>query len=261
VLITALLGGDIGRAERIAGTLNIDLGNITTMLVIRPENPTSSLDSRLNINRKLLAALRKEARRTGNMLVSDIYNNAMIVALLDLPSDANTNNDYIYELREALKTAYSGISIAVINNIAAGINLQRAFMSYCENIDAAKLLFPTRDIYLYADLRFAAECSQIAGESGDQLKYYYDMLSTLRFQKDGEELVKTLEVYLLDANSNTKAAAEALFLHRNTIQYRINKIRRLLDFDFDASNPTGFYTLYKAVAINRLAGAYERISK
>jgi hypothetical protein len=48
------------------------------------------------------------------------------------------------------------------------------------------------------------------------------------------ELVDTLKYYLFHNRSATKAAAH-LHLHRNTMNYRIEKIRELLDIDIDDS--------------------------
>lgn len=46
------------------------------------------------------------------------------------------------------------------------------------------------------------------------------------------EYVKTLEAYLR-SNCNLVKAAESLFIHRNTMVYRIEKIRTLLEMDFN----------------------------
>ena len=45
-------------------------------------------------------------------------------------------------------------------------------------------------------------------------------------------LLETLEVYLLE-NRNVSAAAQKLYIHRNTMNYRINKIKQVLNTDFD----------------------------
>ena len=44
------------------------------------------------------------------------------------------------------------------------------------------------------------------------------------------DLCETLEAYLMhDCNAN--ATAESLFIHRNTMRYRLDKIRHILDID------------------------------
>lgn len=46
------------------------------------------------------------------------------------------------------------------------------------------------------------------------------------------QLCQTLEVYL-ENDKVTATTAEALFIHRNTLRYRLQKIRALLDKDLD----------------------------
>jgi len=51
-------------------------------------------------------------------------------------------------------------------------------------------------------------------------------------RENNTDLVDTLEVYLLE-NQNSSAAAKKLYIHRNTMSYRINKIKQILNFEFD----------------------------
>ena len=51
-------------------------------------------------------------------------------------------------------------------------------------------------------------------------------------QKEGTEYVQTLEQFF-NHNQNVASTATTMYLHRNTINYRLNKIREILDEDFD----------------------------
>lgn len=54
-------------------------------------------------------------------------------------------------------------------------------------------------------------------------------------QKDEESqtnLLQTLEVYL-EENCRLKQAAEKLFIHTNTLKYRLNQISELTEISFD----------------------------
>ncbi|MBK5252711.1 MAG: helix-turn-helix domain-containing protein [Peptostreptococcaceae bacterium] len=65
-----------------------------------------------------------------------------------------------------------------------------------------------------------------------------------------QELLDTLTVYMLDAGSNIAETAEVMFVHKNTIKYRINCLRKMLACDIDAMPEA--YDLYIAVALGRL---------
>ncbi|SHH93043.1 PucR family transcriptional regulator [Clostridium grantii] len=52
---------------------------------------------------------------------------------------------------------------------------------------------------------------------------------------NSSELVKTLEILLLE-NQNVSKTADILFIHRNTLKYRITKIEEILDIDLKDAN-------------------------
>ena len=54
-------------------------------------------------------------------------------------------------------------------------------------------------------------------------------------EKNHASLVETLEVYL-DNDKNIGISANQLFLHRNTLKYRINKAQSLLNLDLENAN-------------------------
>ncbi len=65
----------------------------------------------------------------------------------------------------------------------------------------------------------------------------------------GTQLFRTAEVYL-ECMGNSKLAAERLFVHRNTLRQRFEKIRRIADVDL--SDTTRWFDLMMALRIIRL---------
>ena len=57
--------------------------------------------------------------------------------------------------------------------------------------------------------------------------YEYDI-------QNGGDLLKTLDVFLLQ-NQNTAATANKLFVHRNTVSYRISKCKEIMGIDFETA--------------------------
>ena len=53
-------------------------------------------------------------------------------------------------------------------------------------------------------------------------------------EKNGSDLYETLRCYLKN-NGSVKDTAQALFVHRNTINYKLNKIEELLDMDLSTN--------------------------
>ncbi|MBS7530533.1 PucR family transcriptional regulator [Hazenella sp. IB182353] len=68
-------------------------------------------------------------------------------------------------------------------------------------------------------------------------QYYKDQLNPLLTydQKHGTDLRHTLDLYL-ETEQNKQATAKKLFIHRQTLYYRLNKINRLLGTDWESAN-------------------------
>jgi DNA-binding PucR family transcriptional regulator len=70
-------------------------------------------------------------------------------------------------------------------------------------------------------------------KSSEMKSMYEETLGKLIFydKKNSTELVNTLEVYIRE-NCNLIMAAEELFIHKNTLKYRIKRIEDILECDF-----------------------------
>lgn len=76
------------------------------------------------------------------------------------------------------------------------------------------------------------------------------VLERLEQQSDASELMQTLCVYLLDAESNTQKTGAILYMHKNSVNYRLNKIRNILGSDL--SQMPSVFEIYQAAALYRL---------
>lgn len=72
----------------------------------------------------------------------------------------------------------------------------------------------------------------------------------LKDTADGDILIETLCTYLLDAESNTQSTGDLLYIHKNTVHYRLNKIRSV--FKCDLVQMPATLTIYKAAVIYRI---------
>ena len=74
-----------------------------------------------------------------------------------------------------------------------------------------------------------------------------------RARREYQELLNTVCVYLLDCDSSVTRTAQALFLHINTIKYRLQRISDLLGYRIGKMPET--IELYRSAAIYRLLHA------
>lgn len=62
--------------------------------------------------------------------------------------------------------------------------------------------------------------------------------------------LKTLMTFLLDAKGNFDVCGKMLFVHKNTVKYRIKKISELIGYDVTVNSES--YNVYMACMIYRL---------
>ena len=98
-----------------------------------------------------------------------------------------------------------------------------------------------------SDILFARQCCALLGDR-ERLQQYLDILNQL--QTANPVLISTLETYLLDTPSNMAQTAKLLFVHLNTIKYRLHIAQDLLGYV--PSQMPDAYPLYMAVSLNRL---------
>lgn len=97
---------------------------------------------------------------------------------------------------------------------------------------------------------FAAECCEFIDKGEDILESKLYCLQRLNAKNIEWDMIETLEVYLLDAALSVTTTSEIMYLHKNTIKYRLKVIADLLGFR-PSKMPDGI-PLYQAAAINRL---------
>ena len=100
--------------------------------------------------------------------------------------------------------------------------------------------------------QFAGDCAEILTQGEQEVRRCMEPLAPLETEDPvlRADLYRTLTVYLLDAVSNVAKTAQRMFLHRNTIKYRIHKISE--DLGYRPDEMPEQRAIYLAVALRRL---------
>ena len=149
-----------------------------------------------------------------------------------LSEDAHElTNTVLSQFRQ--QTVYAGIG----GEYASILKLRKSYREALEVIKAAKFIGSPEELpYEYKKLWVFRYLEPIA-QHNSQTNYVNEDLMKLQ-KKDLESqtsLLKTLEVYLLN-NCRLKPTAEQLFIHTNTLKYRMKQITDLTSIDFDDFN-------------------------
>lgn len=153
-------------------------------------------------------------------------------------------------LMEQLREAGIQATLTRCHSLIDTADVRRAFLLIRNHIDDARDIWPTRQNYTLEEMEFAYRCRETLDEGEEALAKALRPLRVLNDYGDGKELQRTLEVYLLDADSSVTRCAELLFVHKNTIKYRLGRIGACLGYQAD-KEPEKFY-LYEAAVLSRL---------
>ena len=127
-------------------------------------------------------------------------------------------------------------------------SMRKIYSDFCANSAAMSKIFIHRKFRDMYDVIFSQEITNLAinrGNRNDQIKSIIEAL-----KDDSDNLMETLAVYLIDCDSQLSTTAATLFLHRNTVTYRLNKIKQITNTDFTLMPAT--YDFYLAAALWRL---------
>jgi DNA-binding PucR family transcriptional regulator len=128
--------------------------------------------------------------------------------------------------------------------------VRRAYLMEQASKETAMCIYPGKRVFTFADIEFASQIRTLILQGEEAAKNSMEVLDALyEGPRLSAELTDTLSVYLLDANSSLERCAKKMFLHLNTIKYRINKISELLQFKVGRMPET--LSLYTAVAVKR----------
>lgn len=143
---------------------------------------------------------------------------------ISMKAGVGTSYEYIEEFKKSYQEAKNALSIS-------------------------KIATKEQKVYFYENLGIYSLIAQIS--NGKFLDDYVESRIGKLIKADNMqegELCETLETYL-EHNCNANATAEALFIHRNTMRYRMDKIKRILDDDIN--DMSVFLELKLAFAIKR----------
>ncbi len=248
-LISSILDGDSEKMRQISTKLSIDIRTINTSVFLRPSLIGLEPQGKLRLQREMVQQIKSCSEDWGKTVIVDTYE-SLIVSFIMYSSTDNTDREYLQEMTERLDTLCTNYTISFFPCDNKAEETRKTYLLYSETIPLAISIFPDRKLFSYGDILFAHQCETICREKNDSFRICRNILKPLLEDADSDALLETLSVYYLDASCEVKATASQLFVHRNTIQYRLAKIHAITNFktdDFLSNN-----LMYQAIACYRL---------
>ena len=243
-LLENILSGDVpeddGMVER-AACYGYDLAGSCLMMVIdinhfaeylklhEIKDERAILEIKTGFKRIIHDILIRNNRKPLIMMRSD----SASILLKSQPNDMTALNEIASQAGEDVAAKLEGMTIAVgVGNAYPKISDLRKSLKEAEQaLKIAKLPGSGKNIYFYNEL---GVYSLLLNSKEQQVleNYYRDVLGKLlEYDRiNASELTATLEAFL-NENCNITATADRMFVHRNTLKYRMNKIQEIAGYD------------------------------
>lgn len=249
-LIRSILNDEPLKMRRLADILGIDVASIHTMWLVRPENglkPTALAQ----LNEQVLKICRDFMQSQHLAGPSDIYDNTVVLFIQDTPLSSQMLA-HAENLMACLEEEAFPVSFGFFTNQPDTSSVRKSFLLYQNHLKNARILYPASAFLSQAELSFTADCAETIARGEAMVRQVTAPIEPLLHTDSTiqEDLLATLSVYLLDAQANVSRTAELLYLHKNTVKYRLHKINSLLGYlvtKMPESNQ-----LYTALAVRRL---------
>lgn len=245
-LVRAIMQDEPLKMRRLAGMFHIDVVSIHAMWIVQDER----IDRRES-GLAMLEAVREFLAPYCRTVVADIYEH-VIVILMDGPEALAEEETLSELLLEKIGGSGPGPVLTLCNHLKDTAAVRKAYLMNQKYLKDAKKIYPVRSIFGMPEIHFAETCRNIIGMGEEAVRQHLDVLEELGQAADGTELKNTVGVYLLDADTGVTQTAKLLYLHKNTVKYRLQKITDCLGYRV-GKMPESF-AVYHAVALSRLLG-------
>lgn len=156
-----------------------------------------------------------------------------------LALNPNTIATFLHSDKLLIKRLERCLDKEYINNINLGIGLNEPIIANSLNqalraLDIGKRLESKKKIYLYKDLYFISMLANFVGDNK-----LNDIIKKLKSEGNQADLLDTLAAYVYN-NGEAKTTSDALHIHRNTLNYRLEKIQEI-----SGKNPRNLIELFE----------------
>lgn len=239
-LVKAIMRDEPMKMRRLADLFHIDVASVHAMWI------AMSGSERVGFSPDSPDKVRELAKQYCKTSFADIYEDCLVL-FMDGPhslQDANV-------LREALLMQLPGsVTLTRFRNLKDTTAVRESFLSNRDCAADIKRIFPGRVCFSGEEVSFAKACRQRIAQGEASVAEALSPLYLLDREREAGELKRTLAVYLLDTGSGLAETADKLFLHKNTIKYRLKCMSDRFGYRVGAMPAS--VGLYEAVAIERL---------
>ncbi len=178
-----------------------------------------------------------------------------ILCMLPITDGARRSREFAESLRERLTNDYPGITLALGNPAPTLVDWTRTLKEAEQATRLGRQLFGSERVLAFSDLGIY-RLLLLLRDTPELWSFYHETLSSLvdYDRRQGGELLKTLEAYF-NHLGNLRATSESLHVHRNTLLYRLERIKEISGMDLSDSEE--HFSLWLALRAHRVLATLE----
>jgi carbohydrate diacid regulator len=212
------------------------------VFIIELNTEDSSASKDLDVSSRIINML--EGTFKGS--ISAVVNSKTIVLLHKCLRNNNKNEEYIEKVKKLNEKIKSEIGIDT--KIATGkiydklLEIYKSFDIANETLQFGKKMHPRDNVHIFELLKYDMLFSQNSAKwKVNELRDTYELIA----KNDKSRVLRQTLKVIIEENGELNNVANKLFVHRNTLSYRLDKIYKLTD-----RNPrkyTDLFWLYSAI--------------
>lgn len=246
-----LFSGTSGQEDLLryrAKQLGIPHGLHQYVMVIRPQSPGESEAQKRDLLEGLLMDIRKQGKFTR---MGVLVNDEIAVICVTTQSSVAGQREETARFLQKWSQVHCGIG-SIRERL---VDLRESYQEAKRALDIGKRVKPQQSTIHFHDVLVEDMLQDVADHPS--LTALTGMLiePLAHYDKEyGTELLPTLEVFLR-SGGNTKRVAEELYIHRNSVLYRLERIREILNIDWnEAETRSRLDLVMRAWKMKRAAG-------
>lgn len=242
-LIRAILQDDPIKMRRLSDVFHIDIASIQEMWIIH-----AASSKRLDTSQTNIARFCRVLEICTDTQFADRYEEQILL----FSSRPHSERAAAEALDEILSIAGPDPSVSVCRcyGLENTMDVRQAYLCHQSYLPDARKIWPHKQAFSLGELTFARECHRQIEQGEEFLDHCSKYLNRLQSCSGEWDVIETLSVYLIDMDANLTRTAEAMFLHKNTIKYRLKTISDILGFR--PNKMPDNIQLYQSLAIRRL---------
>jgi sugar diacid utilization regulator len=246
-LVKAILKDELYAVRQIANAFNISVKDIKDMWIINT-NHNGELKQLLNKSRYFFS---NELSHLSNAVILDTFDGDLVAFWIG-EQNPNDLQHYAETLISYLSADFIDVSLSTCHNLEDFSHIRNAFFANRRTLKTAQEIYPSKNLFSYSDIRFADKCKKIIESGEDNVIQHLEILRFIPKDKgiSLKDMLDTLSCYFLDTQCNAELAGHHLYLHKNTIQYRVKKLKARVPGGLN--NIPEIDEFYTALALKRI---------